>query len=175
MFAAHPVPTNYRQPLVGALDPRFQKALTIASGLGVVFLLVVLIAPDPEPTATTVEELPERFARLIVEEAKPPAPVAQGPKQQVEVEAPPVEAAPEVEKPKATETPPPKTERRAPRQEKPKVAQDRGTAGRAKAKAEVTERLETVTASVDETLKDLAAVLPAAESAGSGADRKSVV
>ena len=164
MITAHPVPAVYRQPLIGRPDPRFRRALTIAGSVGGVFLLIVLLVPRPAPVEKEVEQLPERLARLILDEPAPnPPPATTAPKSRVEVETPPVpkETVPEA-KPRTPE-PAPRAERRAPRARRPEVAPDRGTAGREKATTEVAERLASVTDDVDETLKSLAAVLPAAE------------
>ena len=90
---AHPVPAPYRQPLFGRPDPRMRRALTIAGSIGLVFLLVVLIAPPPAVHEKEVEELPERFARLILDEPAVPAPPAPStPKPRVEIETPTVVA-----------------------------------------------------------------------------------
>lgn len=166
MFAVHPVPTHYRQPLVGSLEPRFRRALAIATSLGFVFLLTVWLAPEPAPVENSVEALPERLARLILDDPAPPAPPAPTTtKPKAEIEAPEVKPKAETPTPKPVEQPAPRTQRKAPRTaDETKIAADRGTAGRAKAQAEVTEQLAAVTSGVDETLESLASVLPATTS-----------
>ena len=166
-FAVHPVPAAYRQPLLGPPDTRFRRALSLAVAGGVLFLALVRLAPSPTPHEAEVEELPERLARLILEEpatAPPPTPSATEPKAEVlapEPTDPPPEAVSE-----PTPTTPPAPERRARRpreQPTPDVAPDRGTAGRERARAEVERELASVTDEVDDALASLSSVLPATE------------
>ena len=162
MILAHPVPTRYRLPLLGAPDPLLRRALLVSGALGLVWLVLVWIAPAPAEHETTVEDLPERFARLIVDEPKPPAsaPSVPVPGAQVETQQTPEVATPEPE-PKAT---PRITPRQTTRQPEPRVAVDRGQAGREQARTQVTRQLEQVSADVNQTLESLANVLPAATS-----------
>jgi outer membrane biosynthesis protein TonB len=166
-FAVHPVPAAYRQPLLGPPDTRFRRALSIAVAGGVLFLALVRLAPSPTPHEAEVEELPERLARLILEEpatATPPTPSATEPKAEViapEPTTPPPEA---VSEPTPTTPSEPEHRTRRSREEPtPEVAPDRGTAGRERARAEVERELASVTDEVDDALASLASVLPAAE------------
>ncbi len=155
-FFAPAVPAPYRQPILGRPGPELRRALTFASSLAGLFLLVVLFAPAPPAPPTTVEELPERFARLILDE-RPPAPVASapaGPKTEApapevaEVEAPP--APPVVTRPRTSRT----------RRAAPVVEADRGQAGRQQAREQVSSQLAQVSHEVESTLESLREVLP---------------
>ena len=57
----------YRRPLFDPSDALFRRCLKWTSGCGAVFLLAVLLAPIRERVFTRVEQLPPRFARLILE------------------------------------------------------------------------------------------------------------
>lgn len=169
MILAHPVPTRYRLPLLGAPDPLLRKALLVSGALGVMWLVLVWLAPAPVEHEATVEDLPERFARLIVDEPKPPAPVKTAPAPAAQVEAPQAQPEPEVATPVPTpERVPRATPRETTRRPEPKIAADRGQTGREQARTEVTRQLEQVSADVNQTLESLANVLPTATS-GSGA------
>lgn len=164
MILAHPVPARYRLPLLGSPDPLLRRALLVSGALGVVWLALVWLAPAPSVHEATVEDLPERFARLIVEEPKPPAPAPSSPAPRAVAETPPAptpEAAPPTPK---VETPKVDTPRRSVRAPEPKIAADRGQAGREQARTQVTQQLEQVSADVNQTLESLASVLPATTS-----------
>ena len=158
MILAHPVPNRYRQPLLGTPDPQLRKALGISSALGVAWLLLVWLAPAPVEREANVEDLPERFARLIVDEPKPvaPAPALRSPR----VEAAQTPPAPEIAPPKL-ESPPQPRQRPVTRQPEPELAADRGRAGREQARAQVAQQLEQVGSEVSQTLESLASILPA--------------
>ena len=55
-------------------EKRFRRQLLIfvASALGVALVLSVLPTPEPDPAA--LEEIPERYARLLIEQELPPPP-----------------------------------------------------------------------------------------------------
>src|SRR5438093_8255834 len=61
----------YRRPFFSPGDGLFNRCLTVSSVLGLVFLVAVLIAPIREQVITSIEQLPPRFARLIVDEPGP--------------------------------------------------------------------------------------------------------
>ncbi len=152
----------YKQSLWGTLDRVSRNCLLAAGGVGFVVIIAALLAPTPPPRELTIQEMPERFARLILEKPKP-APVVKAPVPSATFEAPPqkiAQAAPpkpvaEVVKPK----PKPRPERR---QAKPEVAPDKGRQGRQKAKTEVTENLAAVSGSLDKVLGELSQALPTA-------------
>ena len=170
------VPAEYRQSLFAVPDPRLRRALTVSSGLGLAVLGIALLAPIRVASPPRVEEVPERLAKLILQKKTPPLPV---PAPAPHVDTPELAAAPEEVKPEPMPEPkaeaPPKTESmvepkvtappRRPREDT-KLAEDRGAAGRAKAKAEVAQTLETTTKSVQSTLESIQSDL-AGISAGS--------
>lgn len=157
------VPLEYRQSVFAVPDPRLRRALTISVCLGLAVLAVALLAPIRVAAPPRVEEVPERLAKLILERKAPPPPVL-APASHIappELAAAPEEVKPEPE-PKVETTPKPEVKsepkttappRRA--REDTKLAEDRGTAGRAKAKTEVAEALQTTTKSVQTTLQSL--------------------
>src|SRR5258705_9325960 len=80
--------TLYRQPLMDPGDALFRRCLTMASALGALFLLAVLITPIRQRVIERVEQLPPRFARLVLEKPKVAVPARGGP------QAPPHPPAP---------------------------------------------------------------------------------
>jgi TonB family protein len=153
MALLHGVPEDYRQPLFAAeIDPVYRRFLYASSILGVLFLLVVLVTPQREREITDVSEVPDRFARLILEKPEPPAP-------------PPgtVRAEPE-ETPVVP--PPPRTR---PRRE-PRVAPEEGTAGRALAQ-EVTRSVADAASSAEKALENLSSSLGKSTTSPTGAKR----
>lgn len=161
----------YRQSLFAIPDPRFRRALGIAGSVGTVVLALALLSPLRTPPPPRIEDVPERLAKLILEKKAPPPPVL-APSAHVETpqlaavaeEAPSPEpeiAAPRTETEPALPTPP----RRA--REETKLDEDRGTAGRAKANAEVTQTLAATTSSVQSTLSSLQSDLASISGGGS--------
>lgn len=153
MTARAPLEDLYRLPLWGAPDPRFRKCLRISAGLGLLVLLVALLTPRRAVEITDVEEVPERFAKLILEEPKAPA-------------APPrvvVPTAPEVvmeTKPESVPKPKPVPKDVGQRRQTPTpVPQDRGQVGREKAQQEVASQLTEVKESLSSVLDDVTAAL----------------
>ena len=61
----HTIPEKYRQPSWGPLDGLFKRCLTGSTILGVLVLAVVFLAPHPPEADKTVDEIPERFAKVI--------------------------------------------------------------------------------------------------------------
>jgi TonB family protein len=157
-MAATLVQDRYRLPLLGAPDPLFRKCLKIAGGVGAVVLAIALFTPKWTTEMTEVDDVPERFAKLILQEpAAAPAPrvkVPEPPKVLVDAPKPP-EVKPKPEIVRAT---PPKADVGARRMESPKLAEDRGKVGREKAQ-EVTQQLAAVTGSLDDVLGDLSSAL----------------
>lgn len=151
----------YRQPLWGTIDRVSRNSLLVAAAFGVVVLIAVFVAPPPPAVNLSIEAMPERFARLILEKPTPkpvvkkPAPVAvaEAPPQVAQV-APRPEAAPPAVKP----APPRPTRRKAPVE----TAPDKGQQGRAKAQTEVASNLSAVSGSLDKVLGELSQALPAA-------------
>ena len=74
---------TYRRPFLGSDDRLFRRCLAGSSALGALFLIAMLIAPARRLVITHVEQLPPRFAKLILEPPKPkpvpPTLAARGP------------------------------------------------------------------------------------------------
>ena len=60
----------YRKPLFDPNDSLFRRCLTTTSALGAVMVLAMLIAPVRNHVINRVEQLPPRFAKLILEPPK---------------------------------------------------------------------------------------------------------
>jgi len=146
---------RYRQSMWGRIDRALRNCFAGSAILGVVILIAVFLAPAPPPPPSTVDEVPERFARLILEKPKPKASTIEAPEQAKVAEAPKAEVPP----PKAKPKPPPR--RRL--DNEPRVAKDKGAKGRQKAQREVTQNLSQVTGSLDKVLDNLSKSLPASE------------
>src|SRR5215472_4755108 len=72
--------TEYRRPLFDPNDVLFMRCLTTCAIFAVVLVIAVRLIPAPPPQAVVkVEELPQRFAKLILEPEKKatPPPVLQ--------------------------------------------------------------------------------------------------
>jgi outer membrane biosynthesis protein TonB len=141
----------YRQPLFSIGDTLFRRCLTGASIAGSLFLIAVLLAPARQHVITRVEQLPERFARLIIEKPEP-KPAAPGPEarptqpQQEEAAAPAAPAA----TPAATPAP-----QAAPRVRRLEAARERpadaGAQGRQRAQ-QATASVQQATRAIDRSL-----------------------
>lgn len=147
----------YRVPIIGGFDPLQKRALQVAGAVGLAALLAALITPVQQVEITQVDDVPDRLAKLILEEPKaPPVPKVKLPEAPKVALAEPTPVPPKKAVPKPAETVRDAGKRRAP---KPTIPQDRGTAGREKARAEVTEQLASVTSSLDAVLGDLSTSL----------------
>ena len=135
------------------MDRALRNCFTGSGVLGLILLIAIFVVPKPPPVAVTVEDIPERIARLILQKPKP-APAIPAPTNVVE--APPIEAMPEA-------TPKPKPKPRTRRTSKPTVSQNKGTQGRQKAQREVTQNLAAVTGSLDKVMDNLSKSLPATD------------
>src|SRR5215467_10050359 len=63
--------TDYRRPLFDPNDVLFMRCLTGSAITAVLFVILVRLLPAPPPRPVTkVEELPQRFAKLILEPVK---------------------------------------------------------------------------------------------------------
>lgn len=160
---AHAIPQLYRQPLMAGVDPLYKRTLTIASIAGLLLLIALLVTPAREIAVSDVEDIPERFAKLILEKPKPvalarPVPVAQAITPQEE------DIVPETK----SETPDPEPKEPGARKlrDETQVAPTKGQLGRAKAKEEVAGKLAEVTGSLDAVLADLSSSLEASKSGG---------
>ena len=159
MATAHAgIPQQYQQPMWGALDPVLKRCFIAAGILGAMVLIVVFVAPALPPKLTTLEDMPDRIARLILE--KPKAPAGDIADRIARMETP--KAEPRAEE-KPAEPAKPKAEPRR-RTSPPRVAADRGAQGREKARTEVAQNLAQVTSSVDDVLKSVSKSLPASTS-----------
>jgi hypothetical protein len=148
LLRAHPIPAAYRRGRIESLDLRFRRALGIATVPALLLLLVVAFLPTRSAEPVTVDELPERFAKLILEEAVT-SPTATS-------NASPSEVSP----PEATENKPepvrpPILAPRLRRDRLPKRTQEQGTAGRNRATSEVVQQLANVSESLDKSLSVL--------------------
>lgn len=166
-----PAARAYRLPWhvvwIGELDVRTRRSFAAAGALGLLVIVALIVAPAPVRETPTLEAIPERLARLILEE-KPPAP-APAPQAQVALPKPTApSAAPRVaEAPKPNAAPLPLATAPTPRRgeraaQAPRVAPDQGVAGRRAAEA-ATQSLAATSRTLDATLDKLAAALPAAE------------
>ena len=148
----------YRRPQFGAPDDLFRRCLMASGIAGAVFLLVVLLAPMRKVVITSIDQLPPRFAKLIVEKPKPPVvqePIATG-----------LKPAPnpggsggggsEAAKPGLPGPPPPPAHRPGPG---PALAPGAGTAGRALAQRVVASQLTGATAALEKSLAGLSTSL----------------
>jgi len=153
---------RYQQPLWGTLDRVSRNCLIAAAVIGVVVLTTALLVPRPEPRSMSIDEMPERFAQLILERPEP-KPIAVTPQSQATYEAPRtpkekvVDPAPEV----AKVTP---KERIVQRKKRPQVAEDKGKQGREQARTEVVQNLQEVSGSLDKVLGALSEALPSSGS-----------
>jgi TonB family protein len=144
----HAIPDPYRKHFWVDFDYVLRRTSTVAAGIGIAVLLVVLVAPYRAHTITEVEEVPERFARLILKEPAPPAAKLQA---ETRMEKP--ETA---ETPKAEAPPPPKPVRR---EKVTPLPADVGTAGREKAEKDITKALAGASTAVDDAIKNLSSSL----------------
>lgn len=154
---------SYRTSLWGTPDPLFRRCLKIAGAVGVLFLAVVYLTPRRSVEITSVDQVPDRIAKLILDEPAPapalapPKPVAE-PKPEVVMEQPK-----DVPKPKPEPTPVPRNvgqRRQTPPQP---VPEDRGTAGREMAQKQVTQQLAAVTGALETTIADLETALSSSD------------
>ena len=74
-------------------EARFKRVLRSALAAVIALALLLSVLPVPEPDPTAVEEIPQRFARFVLERAEPPPP----PPPPVVREEPEPEPAPVVE------------------------------------------------------------------------------
>jgi TonB family protein len=152
------IPSQYQQPLWGAIDPVLKRCFIAAGILGVMVLIAVFVAPALPPKPNALEDMPDRLARLILE--KPKAPTGDLAERIARLEAPKTEPRAE----EKAEPAKPKAEPRR-RTSPPRVETDRGAQGRQKAKTEVAQNLAQVTGSVDKVLESVSRSLPASTNA----------
>lgn len=156
MTGAHSIAQQYQQPLWGAMDRALRNCFVGAGILGLLVLIAVFVVPKTAPKPTTLTDVPERIARLIVEGPKKTAAPPMKPRGPAQVaETPKVETPP-------TPVPKPQTQPRA-RTSPPRVAENKGVQGRQKAQQEVSQNLAQVTGSLDKVLSNLEKSLPASE------------
>jgi len=165
------IPLAYRQPFWGSFDRALKNSFTSAGILGLLLLVAVFVVPKPAEEELSLEKMPERFAKLILEKPKAPTPAPPAPEQVAKVQTPVVETPPAVETPQPKIDPKPRTRRRT---ETPKTDPAKGQRGREKATTEVAQNLQEVQGSLDKVLTDLSTALPASESgsASSGSKRR---
>jgi TonB family protein len=164
---------EYRRPFFGDHDPLFQRCLTGSAVVGLAFLIGVLVAPIRKEVVTRIEQLPPRFARLIVDKPKPMVVPTPGPKSPTPgpTDAPGAPATTGVPQPAA----PPGPGLGSPGPSKPPggtpglapgIAAGGGAAGRARAQAEVTANVARAAASLEKTLGNLSSSLRSTSTEG---------
>ncbi len=169
-----PMASIYRQSDWFDLDPLFKRCLSIAGSIGLVFLVAVFLAPRRPPIEIThVDQVPERFAKLILEETPKPPPVLPKPAVQRDTARPGPAAgekgngsgprpAPEGRGENLGDNPGRRGARSRGPVSTPGVGANvglSGGAGRARAQAEVTSQLADVTSSLNNVVSELATTL----------------
>lgn len=158
------IPFEYRQPVWGQIDRALRNSLRAAAVFGVLLLVTVYVVPRPADHELLLDEVPERFARLILEKPQAPAPAADKPGPLAQAETPEVEEPAPVKVPTPEARPKPRTRRRA---EVAPVNPEAGRRGREIATTQVAQNLESVQGTLDKALENLSATLPASESGSS--------
>ena len=165
----------YRRPWLDPGDALFLRCLTGSAIAAVLFVVFVRLLPAPPPRPVTqVEQLPQRFAKLILEPKKAPAPppIPAPSAERVRSGAPPAaaggstgaDAAPAVKPAPAAGAP--AGNRRV--ESMHALPGGGGSAGTARARAEVTSQLAGTTSSLKSALAGLNASLGTTSSASGG-------
>ncbi len=163
------IPHPYRQPVLGQIDPRFRKCLSWSATAGVLFLAIVLITPNREMEVASIEAVPERLARLILQKPEPVVQSQTTP--EVKAIAPPAETVnpdPEPVADARPESAKPAGGRKTAKQETEPTP--RGEAGRAMARQLVSRELADVKGSLGAVLADLSTSL-SADGKGKGVNK----
>lgn len=174
--ATHSLVSPYKQSTFVELDPLLRRCLSISAAIGVVFLIAVFLTPRRSLEITKVEEVPERFAKLILENKPAPPPVVIAKSAPKEKPAPGPKAdggggggggggspAPGPDKIVARPTRP---GARPASSLAPAARPSGGGAGRARAEAEVSQQLADVTGSLSGLISEVTTTL----SKGAGID-----
>ena len=82
------IPQAYRQPWWGQIDRALKNSFTSAAILGLLVLIAVFVVPKPSTDEVLLEEVPERFAKLILEKPKPPVTTPEPSQQIAKLETP---------------------------------------------------------------------------------------
>jgi outer membrane biosynthesis protein TonB len=154
MLSTAAMAERYRLPIFGGADPLLRRACRIAAPIGLVVLLVGLLVPR-RSADIAIDQLPERFAKLVLVESRAPKDVAPRLAQSVAkavIETPPAPVAepapaPAVKAPVVAAGPARRTQENV-------VPEHRGSAGRERAK-EATQQLASATSSIDGLLSGL--------------------
>ena len=147
---------RYRLPLISGPDPLLRRGLRIAGGIGLVVLALGLFVPKGH-REDQVEQVPERMAKLILQEPAKPKPI---PPKVEQVAKAVIDTPPPAPMPKPEPVTAPRHPDVAARRVAPVVPVDRGTEGRERAK-EATQQLASATASIDNVLSGLDKALDA--------------
>ena len=147
---------RYRLPLFSGPDPLLGRGLKIAGGIGLVVLALGLFVPKGH-LEDQVEQVPERMAKLILQEPAKPKPV---PPKVEQVAKAVIDTPPPAPMPKPEPVTAPRHPDVAARRVAPVVPADRGTEGRERAK-EATQQLASATTSIDNVLSGLDQALDA--------------
>jgi outer membrane biosynthesis protein TonB len=153
MATAHAgISQQYQQSMWGSIDPTLRNCFVAAGILGLVVLIVIFVTPLPLPKPVSLDTVPERIARLILEKPKA-VPAAKTPGSVAVTQSEPAPAEPA--KPKVEKAPPRQ------RVNEPRVTPEKGVQGREKARQEVAQNLSNVTKNVDRVLESVSKSLPA--------------
>jgi len=150
----------YRQPMWGPMEPALRNCFIGAGIIGLALLITIYVVPMTQRRPVTVEDVPDRIAKLILEKPKPAAPRVTESVARVQTPkaAPATEPAPAPAPIARVDTPRPRTRREpAPTRVAPEV----GTQGREKATREVTQQVAQVSGSLDRVLESVSKSLPA--------------
>ena len=81
---------QYQQSIWGEMDRTLRNCFVGSAIFGLLVLIAIFVIPTPPPEPITVDNVPERIARLILE-PKPAAPNIPAPERAKVVEEPKVE------------------------------------------------------------------------------------
>jgi TonB family protein len=155
----HSIRAAYRRPFLRPFDPLFRRCLVGSSALGLALLVAIAVAPERRVEVTSVDDVPDRFAKLIVEPAKEPrgAPAAPAVRQpEPETPAPPAAPKPPEPAPVRKE---PRPARRTPLADAAPAVPDAGAAGRELAQRQISKTLGASAPSLDRALAGLSTAL----------------
>ena len=158
------IPIAYRQSIWGRYDRALKNCFTGAGILGLATLISIYLVPKPAAVDLQLEQVPERFAKLILEKPKAPPAPPRALEKLAKLESEPKEEPAPVKKVQ----PVPSSRRPVERHTiVPEADPQAGRKGREKATVEVTQNLKEVQSSLDEALDQLSASLPASQTGAS--------
>ena len=101
------IPFEYRQPVWGQFDRALKNCFRAAGIFGLLVLVTVFVVPKPIEHMLSLEEVPERFAKLIIEKPKAPVAAPPAPDQIAQMETPKVDEPSKVARNRSPWTPMP--------------------------------------------------------------------